>query len=195
MISRGRIRSSLMILAIAIIFVAAIIPTNGSSRETFTYAGGVPCYDCHGGSNIDSIVTVTGIPMTWEPLTQYTITITISDPNGPGTGKNGFVLQVSAGTLSTLDPNVGIDTSTTASANTDYTVNSWSLIWTSPSSGTSVDWDIWGLAGDGAGGTNENYDNDQFTSTLIPEFSSIVLPIIAILGIVLIATRIMKKKD
>lgn len=193
--SRNRISYPLLVIAMTILLAVAIIPTNANSRETFTYAGGVPCYNCHGGSNVDSILTVTGIPTTWTPSTQYAITIAINDPNGAGTGKNGFVLQVSAGSLSTTDPNVGIDTTTTASANTDYTINSWNLVWTSPASGSSIDWDVWGIAGDGAGGTNENYDNDQFSSMLIPEFSDIVLPILAIIGVVLVMARIRRKGE
>jgi len=144
-------------------------------------------------------LTVGGLPGgTYVPGQQYTITITITDSNGAGTGNNNFDIIANAGTFSNPDPNTEVNAPASgaeASANTGVnhmTLTTGSVVWTAPLSG-SVTIDVWAVMGDGQLGTLDIWDHKSYTSSEIPEFTILILPLIGIVGIVILASRAMKK--
>ena len=147
-------------------------------------------------------MTLTGLPSgTYVPSQQYTLTITLTDTNG-ATGENAFDLSVTAGSLSTTDPNAEIQTTPTAGYTAEASANdgvtpmratSWTVVWTAPISG-SVTIDIWAVMGDGATGTLDMWDHETSSYTAIPEFPTLLLPIVAVVCGLILASRLTIRK-
>ena len=195
--SRRRIVSAMTVIAIASIALITLLPADQTAARP-TREGGA-CDGCHGGAETPSMLTVTGMPSgTYVPGQQYTLTITITDTNG-ATGENAFDLLATAGSLTTTDSNAEINTPTTgyaaeASANdlvTPMKATSWTVVWTAPLSGNAAI-DVWAVMGDGTTGTSDIWDHENYSSKAIPEFTSILIPIAAIVGVLVLAYRIKK---
>jgi len=148
------------------------------------------------------MMTVTGLPSgTYVPGQQYTLTISIVDTT-PGTGYNSFDLLVTAGTLATTDPNAETNTPTAgynaeASANdlvTPMTATTWTVVWTAPLSG-SAGVEIWAVMGDGLTGTLDIWDHESYSYSAIPEFPTLLIPVVGAVGALVLASRVSKRKS
>ncbi len=193
--SRGRLASALLALSIAAVVAVTIVPVGNTTAFPTREGGG--CSGCHTGAQTAAMLTVAGLPVgSYTPGLDYTITITITDTNG-ATGENNFDIIASGGTFSTTDPNAEVNTPATgaeASANdavSPMTATSWTVVWTAPSSG-SMQIDIWAVMGDGAVGTLDIWDLETYTYNAIPEFFMVLIPIIGVLAIVVVVSRIRK---
>lgn len=195
-----RLTSLLVVGAIAAIIALALLPAQNTeateNREggacSSTYSG------CHSGAQTPSMLTVTGLPSgSYIPGQQYSIQIVIADANGDATGYNSFDLITNGGTPSTTDPNVEINNpDSEASANDAADLmkaTTFNVVWTAPLSG-SVDVEIWGVMGDGAGSMLDIWDRKAYSYSTVPEFPAILVPIIGIGCAVILASRLSKKK-
>lgn len=186
-----------MIALIAVIGLAAVlalvlVPAEQSTAHPDNTLSGGPCSDCH-PSTASTFMTISNLPAsTYTPGADYTITIAITDSNG-ATGQNSFDFAVSAGTLSSSDSNVLVLGNSTEAHAGVYAVTSWTLVWTAPASG-SVQVETWGIYGGGSRSTSPwNHDLRTLSSTAIPEFPMIVLPIVGVLATIVVAARISRK--
>jgi hypothetical protein len=187
-----------MIAVVAVIGVAAVLalvlaPAQRSTAHPDNTLSGGPCSDCH-PSTTSTFLTITNLPTTtYTPSAVYTITITIADANG-ATGQNSFDFSVSAGTLSSTDPNVQVLANNTEAHAAVYTVSSWTLVWTAPASG-SVQVETWGVYGGGSRSTSPwNHDLRTLSGTAIPEFPALLLPIIGVLATIVVAAKVSPRR-
>ena len=153
-----------------------------------------PC-DCH-PYGPDSLLTVTGIPTSYIPDMTYTITISVDDLNGL-TSNNSFVMDITGGgTMNAsmqTDPNIEININNTRASVNDTKVpmhaSSWQVVWKAPASG-DVTFNVTAVsANDAATGIDAPKDSDQVTigPGAIPEFTTLLVPIGAIVGILVVA--------
>lgn len=194
-ISRRKLASALLAIGLIALLAVALVPVDKSSAFPTREGGG--CDGCHTGAQTPAMLTVTGLPVgTYTPSLQYTIVITIDDTS-VGTGQNNFDIIASAGSFSTTDLNAEVNAPTTgaeASASdgvSPMTATSWTVVWTAPSSG-SVQIDVWAVMGDGAVGTLDIWDHKSSTYNAIPEFSLVLIPVIGVVSIVILVSRIRK---
>lgn len=196
---KWKLASLLAIGAMAVIIGLAFLPTQQTAARQFFEGGG--CSDtysgCHDGAQTASMMTVTGLPAgDYVPGQLYSVRITITDSNG-ATGYNSFDIIINAGTLSTSDPEVEINSASgEASANdgADLTLATvFDVGWTAPLSGSATI-EIWGVMGDGAGSTHDIWDREVYAYSAIPEFPMILVPIVGIGCAVILASRLTKKK-
>jgi hypothetical protein len=143
------------------------------------------------------MLSVTGLPATYTSGATYEITIHVNDVNGVS-GENGFYMNLSGGgTFLNPGPNAEVNTATTAStADTrPMTVDTWTVNWTAPSSG-SVTIHVWAVsANDVDTGQAAPFDEQIITldSTAIPEFTTLLVPILGLVGVVFVLAKISKK--
>jgi hypothetical protein len=175
---------------IALLAIVLIPAQRGSAHSTNTLVDG-PCSDCH-PTPTSTFLTISNLPAsTYIPGGVYTITISIADTNGVGT--NAFDLTVSAGTLSSTDPNVEVLGNSTEAHTLVDTVSSWTVVWTAPSSG-DVKVETWAVYGGGSKITSPwNTDLRTLSDTAIPEFPTLLVPVIGIAGVLFVVSRIPKK--
>jgi len=191
----GGRKSTLAVMAtlgvIAVLAVVLVPSLKGSAHSYNTLADG-PCSDCHPAPT-STFLSFSNLPTsTYTPSQAYTITISIADTNG-ATGANAFDFTVSAGTLTSTDPNVSVLGNNTEAHTLVDTVSSWTVVWTAPSSG-SVKVETWAVFGEGSKSTSHwNQDVRTLSTTAIPEFPTILLPVIGIAGVLLVVSRISKK--
>lgn len=183
-----------MIVALAATLIYAP-DGNDDSASAISGTGrtGGGCDVCHIGPTVESIITVSGIPALFTPSQTYTLTITMVDAFTGGS--NSFDMDVDVGTLSSSDPNVNIKSATEAASKGDYTVTSWTVDWTAPASGSSVTFDTWGVNGDDLTTRMDPVDNDIDSSVVIPEFSTILIPIVSILGLITAMSIYRRKRE
>jgi len=150
----------------------------------------------------DSLLTVTGIPTAYVPEMTYTITISVNDLNGL-TGNNSFSMDIfGGGTLNAsmqTDPNIEINIANQRASVNDTMlpmhVASWDVVWKAPLSG-AVTINVTAVsASDTATGSDAPKDSDQviINPTAIPEFPVLLVPMIAIIGL-LVVMRIAVKR-
>lgn len=196
---RRRIAAMLIVGVFAATIGLALIPAqNTEARPTFTGGDCSSSYSgCHSGAQTPAMMAVTGLPAgSYVPGQVYTIKVTITDTNGIATGQNAFDMLIVGGSLASSDPNVAIvDQYAEAKANTGVdlkTATTFNVSWTAPISG-SASFEIWGVMGDGAGGTLDIWDREVYSYSAVPEFPMILVPVIGIGIAVLLASRLVKK--
>lgn len=166
---------------------------NSTAKPNYEQA----CGSCH-DVGADSLLTVTGLPAQYSPSATYTITITLDDPNGPTAGENGFYLTINGGTLSNPSADAEVNDPASSASTADsrpMRTSTWTVDWTAPSSG-DVTIQVWGVAAsDSDTGTNAPYDDDTFVFTVIPEFPALLLPVIGLIGAVVFAAKVSKRKS
>jgi hypothetical protein len=172
--------------------IALILAPTGHTTAHPGNTGG-NCGNCHPAPT-STFETIAGLPAgTYSPGQAYSVTVSVADTNG-ATGENSFDFIVSAGTVTSSDPNVKIVSAKEAAA-TVYTVSSWTLTWTAPTTG-SVSVDGWAVFG---GGQLQNSPYNHLTYTLdpvaIPEFTMLLVPVVGMVGAIFVATRVAKKKS
>ncbi|MFQ5999808.1 MAG: choice-of-anchor V domain-containing protein [Candidatus Bathyarchaeia archaeon] len=165
----------------------------------YAYSGGktgksdTGCGGCHGGSpGPATTVTISGLPGAYEPGKTYSLTVTVTSTDVPGTD-GGFDLSVTAGTL--------VVTNSTATQILDGELvhtsagshqRSWSFNWTAPTSGDAIFY-VAGLAADGDGGTDgDAWATYSTTVPIIPEFPGFTL--LLVLAAVTIVVLFLAKK-
>ncbi len=188
---RKKILTAVTVLSIAGILALVALPARDSSAHPSNTGGN--CSNCH-PSTTTRFMTITGLPnTTYTPSTAYPITIHITDTNG-ATGKNSFDFIVSAGTVSSSDPNVGVITGNLEAHALVYTVTTWTLTWTSPSSGSPVinTWTVWG--GGQLSSSPYNHDVRTLSTTAIPEFGELIVPVLGAAGVVVVMVSLSKRK-
>ncbi|UCE73220.1 MAG: hypothetical protein JSV56_09305 [Methanomassiliicoccales archaeon] len=120
---------------IVIVIIMAVWDVQGKSSSIYDVAQtGCTCHDTNPNSSV--IITVTGFPAEYTPLTTYPVTITVS--GGASGTQGGFNLEVSAGTLSTSDTNVNINALQDQATHSNDLSRSWTVSWTAPSAGTGT---------------------------------------------------------
>jgi len=194
-ISRRKLASVFLAGSIIAIVAVAILPLGTTTARPIFEGGG--CDGCHIGAQTPAMLTVGGLPVgTYTPSLPYTIVITIDDTT-VGTGENNFDIIASAGSFSTTDPNAEVNTPATGAeasakdAVSPMTATSWTVVWTAPSSG-SVQIDVWAVMGDGAVGSLDIWDHKSSTYSVIPEFSLVLIPVIGVVSILILVSRIRK---
>jgi len=176
-----------VIAVLTVVFVPAL---KGSAHSNNSLVDGA-CSDCHPAPT-STFLSISNLPTsTYTPGGVYTITISIADTNG--VGRNAFDLTVSAGTLSSTDPHVEVLVNNTEAHTLEDSVSSWTVVWTAPSSG-NVKIETWAVYGGGSKVTSPwNQDVRTLSTTAIPEFTTLLLPVIGIAGVLLVVSRISKK--
>ena len=189
----GRKGTLAVLAAIGVIAVLAVVmvPIERSSAHSDNTISGGACSDCHPPLT-SSFLTFADLPTTsYTPGGVYTITISITDTNG--VGRNAFDLTVSAGTLSSPDPNVEVLGNNTEAHTFVDSVSSWTVVWTAPMSGDVIV-ETWGVYGGGSKITSPwERDVRTLSSTAIPEFPALLLPILGLVGVVVVLAKISKK--
>jgi hypothetical protein len=192
----GRKGALALLAAVGIIGLLAVvvIPTQESSAHSDNTLSNGACSNCH-PSTASTFLSISNLPTsTYNPGQAYTLTISVANANGLA-GRNAFDLTVSAGTLSSTDSNVAVLTNNTEAhtSATGDTVSSWTVVWTAPLSG-SVKVETWGVDGGGSRTSSEwNQDVRSLSTTAIPEFPTLLLPLVGIAGVLLVVSRISKK--
>jgi hypothetical protein len=201
--SRRRAVSVVAMIAFTGLALLILLPADETSARPNREGGSCGAPDgCHSGAQTPTMMTVTGLPAgSYVPGQQYTITITLTDPD-TGTGENAFDLLVTAGSLSTTDSNAEVQTTPTsgytaeASSNdavTPMRATSWTVVWTAPLSGSATV-EVWSVLGDGAPGTLDIWDHETSNYTAIPEFPTLLLPVVAVVCALVLASRMTKRK-
>jgi PKD repeat protein len=143
-------------LAILVISILAIAGT------VYAYSQGVPEHSetgcnggCHGQApDQQTNVTIEGLPDQYVLEETYLLTIYVNSTSISGeTG--GFDLSVTAGALSTNDPNAKIEDGEATHQNNN--ARSWQVIWAAPTEYGSANFYIVGLASDGTGPNGDGY--------------------------------------
>lgn len=196
--NRFRVAALVGVAGFVLLLALAFAPLQ-TTTATPTREG--TCDSCH-PTGAEGLLIVTGLPATYDPSVTYTITITVADTNG-ATGENSFSMDVTGGVMNLAmqtDTNVEINTvNVRASANdgvSPMSVSSWQVKWTAPSSG-QVTFTVNAVsANDVDNGNNAPTDSDQIVvdATAIPEFPTLIIPIFAVVGAVLIAARAAKRQ-
>lgn len=190
----GRKGALAVLAGIGVIALLAVvmIPTQQSSAHSENTLSLGACSDCH-PSTTANFLTISNLPLsTYTPSQAYTLTISVANANGLA-GRNAFDLTVSAGTLSSTDPNVEVLGNSTEAHTLVDTVSSWTVVWTAPLSG-SVKIETWGVDGGGTKTSSQwNQDVRTLSTTAIPEFTTLLLPVVGIAGVLLVVSRISKK--
>jgi hypothetical protein len=184
---------ALIALAIVSILAFALAPLDSSSAAPSRESDCTGCHD----QIVETLLTVSGLPLEYTPSAVYTITIEVLDPNA-SSGENGFYMTTDGGVFSDPGPNAEVNTATTASTidTRPRYESSWTINWTAPASGT-VNIRVYAVsATDALNGNSAPADDDVITtnpSTAIPEFSVILLPIAGIAVVIVGATRLTRK--
>jgi hypothetical protein len=119
-------------LAVGVVFFVSLVGVAAHSAGIFGQSQlGATCHSPTADPSVS--VTITGIPASYLPANNYPLTISVS--GGPGAG-GGFDLTVTAGFLSTSDPNVQI--SSNEATHTNPNARSWSVLWSAPAPGTGT---------------------------------------------------------
>lgn len=200
----GKRLTALAVVASAFAILALVMLPSGNSTAR-PILEGTPCGDtysgCHDGAQTASMLTVTGLPGgSYVPGQPYTVTITITDTNGGATGENAFDFLVTGGTVTESDPNAETNTPPAGyagEASADDSVSpmgatTWTVVWTAPASGSATV-EVWAVMGDGAGGIHDIWDYETQSYSDIPEFPTLVLPLIGVLGILVVVVRFKRK--
>jgi len=194
-ISRKRVVSLLALVGTIVLLAVALAPASISTAQPTRE---VDCTGCHDVQSV-GMLSVTGLPATYTSGATYEITIHVNDVNGEASGENGFYLTLSAGggTLFNPGPNAEVNTATSAStADTrPMSVDTWTVNWTAPSSG-SVTVHVWGVsANDVDTGQASPFDEQIITldTTAIPEFTTLLIPILGLVGVVVVLAKVSKK--
>jgi hypothetical protein len=144
------------------------------------------------------MLSVTGLPATYSSGATYTITIHVNDINGVS-GENGFYLTLSGGgTLLNPGANAEVNNPAAVASTADtrpMTVDSWTVDWTAPSSG-AVTIHVWAVsANDADTGQSALFDEQiiNIDSTAIPEFTTLLVPILGLVGVVVFLAKVSKK--
>ena len=190
----GRKGALAVLAAIGIIGLLAVvvIPTQQSSAHSDNTLSLGACSDCH-PSTATTFLSISNLPTTtYNPGQAYTLTISVANANGLA-GRNAFDLTVSAGTLTSTDPNVEVLGNSTEAHTLVDTVASWTVKWTAPSSG-SVKIETWAVYGEGQKSNSHwNQDVRTLSTTAIPEFPALLLPVLGLVGVVVVLAKISKK--
>lgn len=192
--ARRRIRAlAAMIILVSTVGVAALALYPTQTAEGFPQSEANPC-NCH-PYGPDSLLAVTGIPTAYLPGATYTITVSVNDLNGL-TGNNSFVMDITGGGTMTAamqtDPNIEINTVNARASVNDTKLPmhlaSWDVVWQAPLSG-DVTFNVTAVsASDTATGSDAPKDSDQVTisPSAIPEFPTLLVPLIGIIGILVV---------
>ena len=196
---RGKIAALVVILGAVVLLTVALVPASDTTLATPTREGG-NCSNCH-PFRTTTFLSTSGLPVgSYTPGHVYTGTVTLADANG-ATGENSFdfILSAGGGTLATTDLNAEINSATEASANdgvSPMSTSQWTVQWTAPASGT-VTINLWSVMDEtGATGINAPYDHTTTTLTAgaaIPEFPTILIPVVGIGFAVVIAIMITRR--
>jgi hypothetical protein len=182
-----------VLAAIGVIAVLAVVmvPIEMSSAHSDNTISGGACSNCH-PTLTTSFLTFENLPTSsYTPGGVYTITISITDTNG--VGRNAFDLTVSAGTLSSTDSNVEVLGNNTEAHTLEDSVSSWTVVWTAPMSGDVIV-ETWGVYGGGSRSTSPwEQDVRILSTTAIPEFPALLLPVLGLVGVVVVLAKISKK--
>lgn len=176
-------------LAIALLFIFFITKAQAYSSG-ITGHSETGCGDCHSPNtpNPETSVVITEIPYQFEPEVTYELNVTVTSTNVTGTA-GGFNLNVTDGTLSTLDPNAKIQNGEATHQNNN--ARSWLINWTAPSNISSATFYVAGLAASGGSGNNKDAWNvAAYTTEVIPEFPGNTM--FVVLAVVLVFVAVIK---
>ncbi len=125
-------RVKLMALVLGFVSFAAIAGV--AARSTGITGQSQAGATCHSATPDPTVsVTITGIPASYLPGNNYPLTISLS--GGPTAG-GGFDLSVTAGMLTTSDPNVLIAVGEATHNNPNF--RTWTVLWTAPAPGAGT---------------------------------------------------------
>ncbi|MBU1914550.1 MAG: hypothetical protein KJ563_05085 [Candidatus Thermoplasmatota archaeon] len=192
--SRKRVASLLALVGTIVLLAVALAPASISTAQP---SREVDCTPCHDVQSV-GMLSVSGLPATYTPGATYTIFINVTDVNG-ASEENGFLLTLSGGgTLLNPGPNVEVNNPAAIASTADtrpMTVDTWTVDWTAPSSG-AVTIHVWAVSTtDTETGAGAPYDDQiiNIDSTLIPEFTTLMLPVLGLVGVVVVLAKISKK--
>ncbi len=188
---RRKVMTAAVVLSIAGFLALVALPARESNAHPTNTGGN--CSNCHPSTTLH-FLSITGLPnTTYAPGTAYTIIIHVIDTNG-ATGENSFDFIVSSGTVSSSDPNVGVLAGNLEAHALVYTISTWTLTWTAPSSGSPQinTWAVWG--GGQLSSSPYNHDTRTLSATAIPEFPTLVVPVLGAVGVVVVVARLTKKR-
>jgi hypothetical protein len=133
------------------------------------------CGNCHGSTASGSVlITLNGLDSTYTPSQTYALSLSVS--GGAAGTQGGFNLEVSAGTLSTTDSDVTINSAQDQATHNNDLQRSWTLSWTAPGTGTgTVNFNVAAVT---ANGNNQKDSGDLWNtySTSVPEAPSVDNP-------------------
>ena len=127
-------RSKIRLLAIAACVFVIGMTVGVEAREAGISGQSQIGCTCHGASSLSVVVTITGIPASYMQATIYPLTVSVS--GGPATPNGGFDLSVTAGTLTTSDPNAQILNG--EATHRSNAVRTWAVTWMAPPTSAGV---------------------------------------------------------
>lgn len=197
---RSKVASLVVVAGALALLAVALFPASTTTVGHPANVGGNCGPSCH-PYRTTSFLTVSGLPAgSYTPGLAYAVTVTLADTNG-ATGQNNFnfIISTGGGTLATTDPNAMFYSSTQVTPNhliSPMTVSQWTLQWTAPTSGT-VTINVWSVMDKtGATGQNAPYDRNTITLTAgsaIPEFPTLLIPVVGIGLAVVVAAMVTRK--
>ncbi len=188
-----------VLASVAILAIIAVVLAPASETGAFPGRTGGNCgTPCH-PVETTPFLTVTGFPTEYVPSQDYTVTITIEDPNGLFVGENSFDLILSTGGGTVVGINQYVKNVSTVQVATNQafntTVSQWTVKWTAPASGT-VTVDTWAVFGAGGVASDSPYQHTTTTvnESAIPEFSSLLLPAVGIGAAIVLVSRVSRRR-
>ena len=204
-------RTRTIALLSLVLISLVMVPQLDAAPGGIGSAGDNGC-SCHGGPSSDTVVSVTGLPETYNSSETYTFTVTVTNDvmtlhnDGSTEGANpwngragGFRILASKGTVTAVDPAMAqeMDGGLTHTS-VSNTVRTWDFEWTAPADDSKfVDFKIYGNAVNGGNGFNGDMWNSYETTIagiaageMAPSVRALVLLLTAVglaLGLILLA--------
>lgn len=152
-----------MILLLAVCLTAYILFSSSSTGSSGNAINGCTC---HGSKNLNSVITLSGIPATGYVLgATYNLTVTLTNPT---LQKGGFNILTGFGEFEAIGTTSGVDVSSgkdEAFHNTpkNFTGNSvsWTFKWTAPNQATFNGFEVAANAVNGDNGTSGDQQNTR----------------------------------
>lgn len=134
---------AILVLASLLALNAAESFSTGKADSARTGCGGAGCHGLPTGTPGFAMVTLEGAPEQYAQGQAYTLTVRV-ESNAPvlpvAENQGGFALEVSGGTLRTLDDTVQAANGSATHTETGNDQRAWQVEWTAPEGTVDVDW-------------------------------------------------------
>ncbi len=158
---RERYLTQIILLAMSLAFVVFLVVSAGANSDGVTGKSKTGCKPCHAASaDLGTTVSITGLPSQFTPGETYLLNVTVTSTTVSGSN-GGFDLSVTAGTLSTTDPNAQIVNN--EATHTNNNARSWQVSWAAPTDIKSAIFFVAGQATNGVGTAGDAWNLQQYS--------------------------------
>lgn len=136
--------SVMILFSVALFFISNVYSHNNSAPN-------FECIVCHEGEILPDIVRIQGIPKSYIPGKEYTLTVTVtSDLKTEGDVSGGFAVEVSMGKLIVIDKkNTQLSNSILTHTQEGSKHRKWTFGWKAPDKKTEISISVMALAANG----------------------------------------------